>query len=436
MASIHQDPRTKVWQVVFRWEGEQYKRTAQTKKKKDAETLAGRVDDTIKMLRTGHLSMPEDADAASWILSHGQQAKQRSTNGKQRSQPFGTICDLYFADQKDKAGTTLSGETTHIGHLKRLLRESRPLAHINVTTMQRYVNKRSAEKWRKKPISGRTIHKELVTFRQIWKWARLRGYAKGPCPIVDDLGRRIVSIPKPAEKERFHTWQQITRRIKRESLNAKQAKPLWESLFLDEQQVTALLAHVLEHAIPPYVYPMYAFAAYTGARRSEILRSQIDDFDFEQRLVRIREKKRKKDLSISTRFVPLNQHVVSIMLEWFDLHPGGKYTIAVGGSHGGGMPRALKARSAHDAFKSPLKDSKWSVIRGFHVLRHSFGANLARSGKISSEIIGRWMGHSTEDMRELYQHLFPQDGPALIDLLGYERNRAPERQSLPISDCN
>jgi integrase len=53
------------------------------------------------------------------------------------------------------------------------------------------------------------------------------------------------------------------------------------------------------------------------------------------------------------------------------------------------------------------------------VLRHSFGANLARSGKISSEIIGRWMGHSTENMRVLYQHLFPQDGPMLIDLLGY-----------------
>ncbi|MDC0935119.1 hypothetical protein OAS39_02450 [Pirellulales bacterium] len=27
--------------------------------------------------------------------------------------------------------------------------------------------------------------------------------------------------------------------------------------------------------------------------------------------------------------------------------------------------------------------------------------------------------HSTDDMRELYQHLFPQDGPMLIDVLGY-----------------
>jgi len=168
---------------------------------------------------------------------------------------------------------------------------------IDVAMMQRYVNKRLSEKWRKKPISGRTIHKELVTFRQIWQWARLRGHAKGTCPIIDELGKRIVSVPKRAEKERFQTWQQITRRIKRESLNSNQAPHLWESLFLDEEQVADLLEHVRKHAAQPFIYPMFAFAAYTGARRSEIIRSQVDDFDFEQRLVRIREKKRKKKLS-------------------------------------------------------------------------------------------------------------------------------------------
>jgi len=289
----------------------------------------------------------------------------------------------------------------------------------NHCVVQRYVNKRLSEKWRKKPISGRTIDKELVTFRQIWQWARLRGHAKGSCPIIDEQGKRIVSIPKRAEKERFQTWQQITRRINRESLNTKQAASIWESLFLDEQNVADLLEHVREHASQPFIYPMFAFAAYTGARRSEIIRSQVDDFDFEQRLVRIREKKRKKDLASSTRFVPLNQHLVSIMQDWFDEHPGGKYTISIGEWIELVVPKPPNPDLAHNAFKNPLKNSKWSVVRGFHVLRHSFGANLARSGRISSGVIGKWMGHSTEDMRELYQHLFPQDGPMLIDVLGY-----------------
>lgn len=154
------------------------------------------------------------------------------------------------------------------------------------------------------------------------------------------------------------------------------------------------------------------------------MRSLVDDFDFDQRLVRIREKKRKKDLASSTRFVPLTQHLVTIMEQWFDEHPGGKYAIAIPGDNPLAIPRPLSTDTVHTAFKSPLKNSKWSVVRGFHVLRHSFGANLALSGRISSERIGRWMGHSTEDMRELYQHLFPQDGPALIDLLGYGQKRA------------
>ncbi len=419
MASIHQDPRTRVWQIVFRWEGEQYKRTAQTKKKKDAETLAGRVEDTIRMLRTGHLAMPEEADPPSWILSNGQQAQQRSKNGKTRSESFGKVCDLYFEDQKEKAESTLSGEKIHIAHLKRILRESRAMTQIDIALMQGYVNKRLAEKWRKKPISGRTIHKELVTFRQIWKWARFRGHAKGSCPIIDEQGKRIVSVPKQEEKERFQTWQQITRRINRESLNSDQVPHLWGSLFLDEQQVADLLEHVRKYAAQPFIYPMYAFAAYTGVRRSEIIRSQVDDFDFEQRLVRIREKKRKKDMASSTRFVPLNQHLVSIMQKWFDEHPGGKYTISVEQGIGLVVPKPLNPDLAQYAFKNPLKNSKWSVVRGFHVLRHSFGANLARSGRLSSEVIGKWMGHSTDDMRDLYQHLFPQDGPMLIDVLGY-----------------
>jgi len=56
-------------------------------------------------------------------------------------------------------------------------------------------------------------------------------------------------------------------------------------------------------------------------------------------------------------------------------------------------------------------------MRGFHVLRHSFGLNLARSGKISSDVIAKWMGHTTEEMKELYQHLFQQDGVEQIKVL-------------------
>jgi integrase len=71
----------------------------------------------------------------------------------------------------------------------------------------------------------------------------------------------------------------------------------------------------------------------------------------------------------------------------------------------------------HHHFKFTLQDSKWDVVRGFHALRHSFASNLARSGKVPRDTIAKWMGHTTEEMKDLYQHLFPQDGQSQINVL-------------------
>jgi len=77
----------------------------------------------------------------------------------------------------------------------------------------------------------------------------------------------------------------------------------------------------------------------------------------------------------------------------------------------------LTVNQAHRHFEMTLSKSKWSVVTGFHVLRHSFASNLARTGTLSSDVIARWMGHTTEEMKALYQHLFPQDGLGQISIL-------------------
>jgi len=213
----------------------------------------------------------------------------------------------------------------------------------------------------------------------------------------------------------------IERRIERGVLTDEEKKELWASLFLDHEQVKSLLSFVCEAAAHPFIYPMFAFAAYTGARRSEICRSQIDDFDFNENLILIRERKRRKNLSATTRFVPMHPELRKIMSEWLEKHPGGMQTIVLPQQMRGqkyrAVPLGVTPGKATKHFKTTLKNSEWKVVKGFHVLRHSFGSNLARSGKIPSETIGKWMGHTTEEMRELYQHLFPQDGVEQISVL-------------------
>ena len=69
---------------------------------------------------------------------------------------------------------------------------------------------------------------------------------------------------------------------------------LWECLFLTLPEVEEVLARVKEKATNPFIYPMFVMAAHTGARRSELIRSQIDGVDFDGGVVLPRDKNESK----------------------------------------------------------------------------------------------------------------------------------------------
>src|SRR5208282_3608223 len=184
------------------------------------------------------------------------------------------------------------------------------------------------------------------------------------------------------------TWEQIERQIARGSVTDTAKSNLWESLFLDLSQVQELLAHVQGTARRPYVYPMFCVAAFTGARRSEILRSQIDDFDFDAETVVLREKKRDRSKELTYRTVPMTPALRTVMEEWFRDHPGGVYAFC----KTDGQP--LKAKDAAEGFREAVDGSKWKVLRGWHALRHSFCSNCALKA-LDQRIIDSWMGHQT-----------------------------------------
>lgn len=412
MASLHLDERTGNWIVMFRWGGRQYRKSTETRSESEAKNVEAKVEEVIRLLKRGRLEIPKGADPGVWIFSDGKLTSKVAATALTR---FGEICDAYFEDQVDKADTTLVGESVHLNHLKRLLGEETTLVSLSLKSLQTYVNVRSKESNRYGgTVAGKTIKKELTTFMQIWDWARQRQYVDGICPIKDPIHPRkwAVKIPKAEQSQIFMTWEEIERRIARGGLAANGEKELWKFLYLDETQVAELLEHVKKTALHPFVYPMFAIAAYTGARRPEICRSVIDDFKFNEGVVLIRERKRQKSMAGTIREVPMRPKLRAIMQEWFKAHPGGQATIAPPLK----MPRrksreqtgALTREEAHHHFKETLAGSKWEVVRGFHVLRHSFGAISTRA-TIPMNVIAKWMGHTTDEMMKLYQHLFPQD---------------------------
>jgi integrase len=163
---------------------------------------------------------------------------------------------------------------------------------------------------------------------------------------------------------------------------------------------------------------MFVMAAHTGARRSELLRSQITDFNCDT--VTIRERKRVRGKQ-TTRRVPLSVELRRVMDEWFATHPGGADTFrhvdgVVRSRKSGKGSRPVTRDEAHDHFKRPLAGSKWEKINGWHCFRHSFCSNCAMKG-IDQRIIDSWVGHTTEDMRRRYRHLFPNSEKQAMSLV-------------------
>ncbi len=91
-------------------------------------------------------------------------------------------------------------------------------------------------------------------------------------------------------------------------------------------------------------------------------------------------------------------------------HPGGAYTICREADE------EMLPSTLHEARDWFFRDSKWAVLPGYHVLRHSFASNLARRG-VDQRTIDDLMGHQTEEMRQRYRHLFPEQRANAIQLL-------------------
>jgi integrase len=373
---------------------------------------------TIRLVRQGDKELPEDATADQvWaFLRSGGRLSETPRMATRIS--LDALSTAYFDSLPDdaKEASSLATERTHIKHLKRHLGASTPIREVGVDRLQGYVKKRQGDKGlRGKSIKADTIKKELQTFRQLWAFAAARDYVRGSCPVDE------VAKPKSDQRTPFKTWDEIEAIIKRGGYDEGDQKELWECLFLREHEVLELLDHVRRTSRQAFVYPMIAFAALTGARRSEIIRSEVEDFRLDEGVVWIREKKRRQNARISYRDVALHPKLKAIMAEWFERHPGGRYTICASPgirSPGGdpGLPRPLTPTQAHDHFRRALADSKWKVVRGFHVFRHSLASQLARKG-IHQSVIDRTLGHQTPEMRDRYRHLFPEEKREAIGAL-------------------
>ena len=264
----------------------------------------------------------------------------------------------------------------HLRHLIKTLGINFSVQTLNLARLQEHVNLRAKKKGiRNRPLSPATIRKEIASFRAAWNWAVQMGLVTGNFP------NRGLKFPKAEEKPPFQTSQEIERQIAR-GVTAAEERDLWDCLLVTLPDIDELLQFVKDAANHPFIYPMFCFAAFTGSRRSEMLRARMNDVDLEAASVSIHERKRTKEKRTSRR-VALSPFLVGVLKEWMANHPGGQNLFC----HELQVFRSKKKRTeylpltrdeAGDHFKRTVAGSKWEKLRGWHVFRHSFVSNCGQ----------------------------------------------------------
>jgi len=407
MAWVQQDP-SKNYHISFRFCGKKFKRSLYTKKRNEAESQAGRIEDNLRLVERGILVIPPGADIPTFLLSDGK------ISGAVELPPIQTLGTLIHQYENAVSGGAIEESTLrtiriHARHLKRILGEDLDVQALTRDQLQAYINTRRAQRNKQgTAISPVTIRKELTTLSGVWTWAMASGVV-GPFP------NKGLKYPKGTEKPPFQTWEEIEKQIKRGGLSEREQDALWDCFFLSLNETSELLQYVKEKAQHPFVYPMVVLAAHTGARRSELIRSRLIDFDDESVIIRERKKSKKQH---TIRRVPFSPLAKQVMQDWIIVHPGGPYTFCMCKSSQSHRTRPiaqfLMADEVHINFKRALDGSKWEKLRGWHVLRHSFISNCALMG-IDQRIIDSFVGHTTEEMRRRYTHLFPSAKKAAIE---------------------
>jgi integrase len=424
MASLQE--RNGSYRILFCYHGKLHAFTIGKVEKDEAENKARQVDYLLMRLKQRLLVLPEGADIVTFVEHDGKPPDIGPTlaDAPRQVVTLGHLKDRYLTTHGNGTIEENSLDTCrlHLGHFARVLGEAFPMGELSLAKMQEYVNQRAKAK-----ISPVTIRKEVATLRAAWNWGEPMDLTAGRFPS------KGLRYPKADEKPPFMTMAEIERQI----AAGGDPETLWEALYLQAGELVELLAHVKTKAPHPWIYPLFCFAAHTGARRSEILRALVADVDFTSNTVLVREKKRSRGQR-TTRRVPLTPFLKGVLKDWLAVHPGGpalfcqvgtvarskKRSRTTGHQSGKKRSTSLKGRMAtvkkreqpaqaaltrnevHDHFKRVLAGTKWESMRGLHCLRHSFISACASKG-VDQRLVQEWAGHMNEATSKRYRHLYP-----------------------------
>jgi integrase len=410
MASLQKKGES--WYCQFLYHGKRHTFTIGKVEPDEAESKANQVDYLLMRIRQGLLTVPPETDIVLFLQHDGKPPEPTLPTADEspsvaQTLTLGALRDRYLRTHENGSleQTTIDGINTHFRHLVTTLGERFPIHELGMADLQQHIDRRAKMKGVKGgKLSPATIKKEIISLRTVWNWGVNMRLVTGRFPAAG------LTYPKFHDKPPFQTREEIERRIQAGGLTRKETAELWDSLYLTLADVQEVVGLIGDNALQAWVHPMCCFAAYTGARRAEMLRAMVTDVDLAGQTVLLRERKRAKGRA-TTRRVPLAPQLGAVLKDWLAVHPGGQHlffqaaaVVRSKTTRKGVTP--ITSDEAHDHFKRALAATKWNVVRGYHVFRHSF-ISLAASRGVDQRLIDDWVGHQTDEQRRRYRHLYP-----------------------------
>lgn len=383
---------------TFRFQGQRYYFANGQASEEQAQARGIEVDETLALIERGRLTVTEGVPLEDFVAAGGNvpqlPARVEAVTARQ-------LFDRYLTTHGNGTieSSSLRTAKTHLNQIARTIGAHFRVQSLALLHLQKHVDQR-----RKKGVSPVTLKKEIATLRACWNWAVHGGILKGAFP------NRGLRYPKEDEKEPFRTFAEINAIIAAEDPDDGRQRQLWESLYLTQPELDEFLDYLRQHATQSWVYPLVAFAAFTGARRSEMLRALAADVDLDGGTAMIREKKRVRGKR-SIRTAPLTPRLTEVLRDWLAVRPEHPHLFCQAPvartKTRRTAPTAITRDEAHDHFPRAVAGSKWKVLRGYHCLRHSYISALASAG-VDQRVIDEVVGHQSEEQRRRYRHLHPQ----------------------------
>ncbi len=381
------------WRVTFSLNGQRFRRRyASAGAASEAE---GRANHVLSGLREGLIRLPQGGDDGlkDFVFSGG-----TITPRDPQAAPFGeTVSDLMdryelALETAQKESTSKRTERVHLRTFRRWLKEAayerQPVGAITAQVLRGY------QAWRLERVGSVTINLETVTIRNVFA---LCGDEPNP---VKGLKRYPTNV-----LPEFRTGVEIARLLMEGVYDEEQTKAVRRARILMPPEVDELIGRAESRT----VFVPLCVAAFTGARRGEIVMVTWAHADLAKREITFHSKKQSASKKTVPRTVRINDRLLPVLRE-HKLKTGGLGYLFPGRKDG-----HLAADSLRDNLGRLINGTQYDGV-GWHTFRHSFVTHLARAG-VSRDVIKKMVGHVSDAMFDRYRHVLPDEQEDAMEAL-------------------